>query len=138
MTFSEEIKHDDKLLAIIIRNDFTTQGIHFFTAPTSPQQLAQMSHPAGKTIKPHFHNPVLRTIESTLEVLFVKQGKVRVDFYADTKEQVTSRMLSVGDVILLYSGGHGFEVVEDLEMIEVKQGPYYGDSEKTQFEGVRR
>ena len=38
-----------------------------------------------------------------------------------------SRVLEGGDTILLAGGGHGFEVLEDLAMIEVKQGPYAGD-----------
>ena len=46
-----------------------------------------------------------------------------------------STILRTGDVILLASGGHGFEVLEELEMYEIKQGPYIGEDDKTRFEG---
>jgi hypothetical protein len=45
-------------------------------------------------------------------------------------------VVDCGDVILLAYGGHGFEMLEPTEMIEVKQGPYAGDNDKTRFEGI--
>lgn len=129
----KEIFHDNKLLAIIVCNDFKREGIYFFTPGDFSQQLAYMSYQAGKVIQPHVHNPVQRDVENTLEVLFVKRGKLRIDFYTDDRVFIQSQILEVGDVILLASGGHGFEVLEDIEMIEVKQGPYAGDADKTRF-----
>ena len=70
----------------------------------------------------------------TKEVLFIKSGKVRVDFYDDEQNYFTSRVLRKGDIVLLAFGGHGFEMLEPSEMIEVKQGPYAGDSDKERFE----
>jgi mannose-6-phosphate isomerase-like protein (cupin superfamily) len=93
-----------------------------------------MKHPQGKVIHPHVHNPVKREVHYTKEVLIIKKGKLRVDFYDDDQIYLESRVLEKGDVILLSEGGHGFEVLEDLEMFEVKQGPYAGDSDKTRFE----
>jgi hypothetical protein len=58
---------------------------------------------------------------------------LRVDFYDDQRRYLSSRILGAGDVILLVSGGHGFEVLEEVEMFEVKQGPYLGDQDKTPF-----
>jgi mannose-6-phosphate isomerase-like protein (cupin superfamily) len=95
-----------------------------------------MSHPTGKTIEPHVHNAVVRQVEYTQEVLLIRKGRVRVDFYDDFRTYLHSRVLSAGDVILLATGGHGFEVLEDLEMIEVKQGPYTGDADKTRFDAI--
>jgi mannose-6-phosphate isomerase-like protein (cupin superfamily) len=129
----EEIKHDNNLLAIIISSKFNQPGIHFFTPDSFSQQIAYMKHPTGKVIDPHVHNPVERQVFYTQEVLFIKKGRVRVDFYSETHEYLESRSLSAGDVILLVSGGHGFEVIEELEMIEVKQGPYVGEQDKTRF-----
>ena len=37
---------------------------------------------------------------------------------------------------MLVSGGHGFSVLEEVEMIEVKQGPYSGDADKKRFDGI--
>jgi hypothetical protein len=95
-----------------------------------------MHHPTGKVIQPHVHNPVIREVTYTQEVLFIKNGKLRVDFYNDQQEYLDSRILEAGDVILLVTGGHGFEVLEEIEMIEVKQGPYVGEQDKTRFVGI--
>jgi hypothetical protein len=129
----EHIKHGDQLLAIIIPADYAEPGIHFFTSNELSQQLGYMNHPAGKVIDPHVHNPVSREVLYTQEVLFIKRGKLRVDFYDDDQNYLESRILNAGDIILLATGGHGFEVLEDIEMVEVKQGPYCGDNDKTRF-----
>ena len=126
----------DNLLAIIISNKFTEPGIHFFTPDDFSQQLAYMRHAKGKTIIPHVHNPVARQIEYTQEVLFIKSGKIRVDFYDADQKYLESYILSQHDVILLIKGGHGFEVLEELEMFEIKQGPYVGENDKTRFTGI--
>ncbi len=132
----ETIKNGDQILAVIISRDFHEPGIHFFTPNDLSQQLAFMRHPAGKVIDPHVHNPVSRNVHYTQEVLLLKKGRLRVDFYDDSQAYLESRVLHGGDVILLATGGHGFEVLEEIEMIEVKQGPYAGDQDKTRFTGV--
>jgi mannose-6-phosphate isomerase-like protein (cupin superfamily) len=132
----EQLTHNHKLLAVIIRHDYNKSGIHFFTPDDFSQQLAYMNHPTGKVIPPHVHNPVQREVFYTLEVLFLKRGKLRVDFYDDGRNYLKSRIIEAGDTILLASGGHGFEVLEEIEMIEVKQGPYAGEADKTRFAGI--
>jgi mannose-6-phosphate isomerase-like protein (cupin superfamily) len=132
----ETLKVGDQLLAVIISHNFAQPGIHFFTPNDLSQQLAYMRHPAGKVIDPHIHNPVSRSVHYTQEVLFIKRGRLRVDFYDNDRRYLESRILQGGDVILLATGGHGFEVLEEIEMVEVKQGPYAGDQDKTRFEGV--
>ena len=123
-------------MGLIVSRDFNKPGIHFFTESDFSQQLAYMHHPAGKIIQPQIHNPVIREVHYTQEVLFIKSGRLRVDFYDDDKVYKESRILEAGDVILLANGGHGFEVLEELEMIEVKQGPYAGEQDKTRFKGI--
>lgn len=132
----EKIHHEGRLLALIIPADFHETGIHFFTPSDLSQQVAYMNHPAGRVIDAHVHNPVTREVAYTQEVLFIRRGKIRVDFYTDDREYLNSRMLGPGDTILLATGGHGFEVIEEIEMIEVKQGPYAGDGDKTRFDGI--
>jgi mannose-6-phosphate isomerase-like protein (cupin superfamily) len=132
----EQIINKEQIIAIIIYNKASEPGIHFLTPDDFSQQLAYMHHPAGKVIDPHVHNPVPRQVHYTQEVLFIKRGKLRVDFYNDQRDYLESRVLREGDVILLASGGHGFEVLEELEMIEVKQGPYAGEMDKTRIESV--
>jgi mannose-6-phosphate isomerase-like protein (cupin superfamily) len=100
------------------------------------QQLAFMRHPAGKEIIPHVHNPVERRVTLTQEALFIRKGRMRVDFYDEAKQYLRSYELRSGDVILLIKGGHGFAMLEETDFIEVKQGPYAGDHDKTRFEGV--
>jgi mannose-6-phosphate isomerase-like protein (cupin superfamily) len=132
----EKLLHDGILLAIIIRAKFSEPGITFFTPEEFSQQLAYMHHPAGKEIAPHVHNPAPREVLYTQEVLFIRKGRLRVDFYDNGRQYLESRILESGDAILLASAGHGFEVLEDLEMIEVKQGPYAGDQDKVRFAAV--
>ena len=132
----ETLKTGDQLLAVIMSHRFCEPGIHFFTPNDLSQQLAYMRHPSGKVIEPHVHNPVDRSVQFTQEVLFIKRGKLRVDFYDNSQKYLESRVLEAGDVILLATGGHGFEVLEEVEMVEVKQGPYAGDQDKTRFTGV--
>lgn len=132
----EEINNQGKLLAIIVRNEFDVPGVSFLTDGGLSQQLAYMQHPAGKQIQPHVHNPVHREVHYTQEVLLIKRGSLRVDFYTDEQSYLESRVLKTGDVILLATGGHGFEVLEEIEMFEVKQGPYAGENDKTRFAGI--
>ena len=127
------IMHQEQLIAIIIPYDFSKDGIEFFTPNEYSQQLAYMKRPAGYAITPHTHKLVLREVFNTLETLFIKKGKLRVDFYTDDRKFIKSHVLNSGDVILLVSGGHGFEMLEETEIIEVKQGPFLGDQDKVRF-----
>lgn len=132
----QRITHLDKELALIIRHTFHKEGIEFLTPSTYSQQIGYMNRPAGYVIAPHVHNPVPREVQFTKEVLFIKSGKLRVDFYGDDQTYLESTILNAGDVILLAFGGHGFEMLEASEIIEVKQGPYAGDADKTRFQPV--
>ncbi len=123
-------------LALILRSALSKQGVSFLTGHDSTQQLGILCWPQGHIIEAHVHNPVERTIYSTQEVLFVRSGRMRVDLYSEGQEYVVSRELSAGDMVFLSSGGHGFEMLEDSEIIEVKQGPYVGEREKTRFRPV--
>ena len=129
----QNISYKGQELAIIIKANYQKPGISFFTPDDYSQQLAYMEHPKGKLIEPHVHNSVKREVHFTKEVLIIRKGKLRVDFYTNEQEYIRSTILEAGDVILLSEGGHGFEVLDDLEMIEVKQGPYAGEDDKTKF-----
>lgn len=136
MRHVEEIKKKDRLLAIVIRNEHKCDGVDFITPNEYSQQVAYMHHSTGKVIDAHIHNLVHRNVVLTQEVLFIKKGKLRVDFYDDYEDYLKSTILEEGDVILLVSGGHGFTVLEEVEMVEVKQGPYAGESDKKRFSGI--
>ena len=131
------IAHGGRQLALIVSHDYDRPGVSFFTPNDLSQQLAFIRHPAGHVIESHVHNEVRREVQLTQETLFIRRGKLRVDFYNDEQLYLESRILEAGDAILLIQGGHGFEVLEEVEMFEVKQGPYTGDRDKTRFIGRR-
>lgn len=133
----EKVDFNGKNLAIIIRNNFNKEGIEFVTPNAYSQQLAYMHHKEGHVIAPHFHNRVSRTVEYTQEVLVVKSGKMKVIFYDENCNYISEQIIFSGDVILLASGGHGFEMLEETIMLEIKQGPYVGEADKTRFEPKR-
>src|SRR5665213_1376589 len=130
------VEHDGQMLAMSVRRHFSDPGITFFTDNELSQQMGFMRHPVGKVIEPHVHNHILRNVNYTQEALFIRKGKIRVDFYSDDQKYLFSHVVESGDVILLISGGHGFEILEEVEMIEIKQGPYAGDRDKTRFRGI--
>lgn len=132
----ERVISKGETLAVIVRRDYSEAGVHFFTPNEYSQQLGFMHHPAGKVIQPHVHTPVQREVTLTQEVLFIRKGRLRVDFYSRDQEYIESRTLEAGDVILLASAGHGFQVLEELEMFEIKQGPYAEHKDKIRFEGI--
>ena len=130
--------NEGKVLAIIVSNKFKKDGIEFFTPDEFSQQLAYMNRPKGHVVDPHVHNVVAREVTLTQEVLFIKSGKMRVDFYDDNRKYLESRVLESGDVILLAAGGHGFEMLESTVFMEVKQGPYAGENDKERFDQVAK
>lgn len=133
----QKIVHNNQLLSIIIRRNYEKDGIEFFTPDDFSQQLAYMKRPKDYVIPPHMHNAVVREVKFTQEVLYIKSGRVRVDFYDETN-YLESTVLEAGDVILLAYGGHGFQMIEESEIIEVKQGPFGGEMDKVRFQPVAK
>jgi hypothetical protein len=134
----QNICDDLGLLAVIIRADFQADGIVFATPNELPQQLGYMKRPAGYEIDPHVHVLKRYDVQYSSETLFIRKGKVRIDFYSEDRQYLSSEILMAGDVVLLSRGGHGFEMLEESEIIEVKQGPYESDNDKIRFEGVKK
>jgi hypothetical protein len=133
----QKIFHDNILLSIIIKANYKNEGIEFFTPDDFSQQLAYMNRPKNYVIQPHVHNIAPREVLYTKEVLVIRSGVVRVDFYDDDMKYLKSTILNTGDIILLAFGGHGFEMIEQSEIIEIKQGPYVGEFDKTRFDSVK-
>lgn len=126
----EQIDIGGRVAAIIVRSGYRPDGIQFVTPSDFSQQLGFMRRPAGYKIQPHVHLPIQRDTTLTQEVLYVRSGRVRVDFYSEDEILADSCEISTGDVILLSSAGHGFEMLEESELIEVKQGPYLDDKRR--------
>jgi len=128
------IEKNGELIALVVPADHAPEGIEFLTPNEFSQQLACMSRPAGHRIPAHVHHEVPREVRFTREVLFIRRGRARMDLYTQGREFVASVELAAGDVILLAAGGHGMTMLEDTEIVEVKQGPYAGTEDKERFE----
>ena len=126
----EKIIFNKKIYAIIIKNKFSKKGANFLTENSLSQQVAHMKYKKGHKIKSHFHKKWVRKIATSMEALFIKSGKLRVDFYTTKGKYFMSKILSEKDLILLIYGGHGFEVIKNVNMIEIKQGPFTKDTRK--------
>jgi len=120
-------------ICLIVRSRFSVSGIDFLTPDAFGQQVAYMNRPKGEIIQAHIHEPISRTLIGTQEVLYIRKGRIRVDFYESDRTYVSSVILEAGDLMLLNTGGHGFEVLEDIDMIEIKQGPFAEGRDKTRF-----
>ena len=129
----EEVYAGRALIALVVRLQHEPEQTEFLTTKDMSQQVGFICNPAGAMIAPHVHNPVRRTIVGTSEAIFVRRGRVRLDLYDEDRRLVTSRALDAGDLVFLVSGGHGFEILEDAVLLEVKQGPYLGENDKTRF-----
>ena len=130
----EQIFDEYRMIAIIVYAEYKAEDIEFFTPHNFSQQLASMRRPKGYKIRAHVHKPVPPSVKYTQETLFVKKGRVKINFFDERKRYLENRILETGDVILLVSGGHDLEMLEETEMIEVKQGPYAGEDDKECFE----
>jgi len=129
----EKITKGGKILAILLRKDFDEPGVHFFTPGEFSQQLGMLIHKKGKIVSRHKHKLIKREIFKTQEVLVLLNGKIRVDLFDDDANKVRTIVMKGGDSILLASGGHSVEVIEDSKIIEIKQGPYSGLEEKEYY-----
>ena len=129
----ERIEWNNRLIALILRRELEMEGVNFFTQEDNPIQLGILKHRQGARIKPHIHKNFSKTISEVQEVLHIAYGKIEAEFYDEKGEKNKSTILGEGDTILLLSGGHGFNILEDSKVIEVKQGPYRGVGDKELF-----
>ena len=133
----EKIQNQKKLYALIVRSRYRKKkGINFFTDKNATQQFGYMNHKKNHVILPHRHNKRQSKILLTTEVIIILKGMLRVDFYNDKEKYLFSKKLYANDLIMLSNGGHGFKVLKDTQMIEVKQGPYSLSMDKVKFEKV--
>jgi len=138
MTFDREdmIEHitwNGQPLCYIVRTGLNPEQTTFLTPPEFKQQVGYIVYPAGGEIARHVHRPLERHLVGTSEVLMVKKGRCLIDVYNDDHELVATRELHPGDVMLMVGGGHGFRMLEDTVLLEIKQGPYTGVEEKERF-----
>ena len=133
----EKIFYKKKLLALIVKGKYRNKkGITFFTPKESTQQFGYMRHKKEYIIKPHLHKKRLTKILYTTEIILILKGRLRVDFYNLKKKYLFSKIIKEKDIIMLVHGGHGFKVLKNVEMIEIKQGPYILSRDKIKFENI--
>lgn len=130
----ENITHNEKRLALIVRRNTKIEGKNFISQKEDYLQVGFMKLKKDEKIYPHIHKINKRIIKKSHEVLYIISGKMKVNFYKN-KIRIKSTIMNTGDLIVLISGGHGFEFLEETKLLEVKQGPYFGlDSDKERFE----
>jgi hypothetical protein len=133
MEYLENFVWEDKLLACIIRAEINPQKTIFVTHPDFKQQVGFIVYPNGGEIRRHVHRPIVRHLIGTSEVLIVRRGHCEIDIYDDNRHLVATRQLREGDIVILAGGGHGFRMLKDTVLLEIKQGPYSGLEEKELF-----
>jgi len=129
----EHIMWNGRPLCYIARAQLNPEQTTFLTPPEFNLQVGYIVYPEGHRIPRHVHRPLERHILGTSEVLLVKKGRCEVDIYNDERELVATRELREGDILIMVNGGHGFRMLEDTVLLEVKQGPYPGEEEKERF-----
>jgi hypothetical protein len=122
----EKIEHGGTLYAEIIRADARVERTTFFSAPESSFQFGLLAHEAGFREPPHFHRPMTRTISDLQQMFVVQRGVVAVTLYDDEGKLLREVVLRTGDAIVLVHGVHAVRVIEDMQCISVKQGPFLG------------
>jgi hypothetical protein len=121
------------VLAYLVRGGAPPSETTFLTPHDCTLQVGHVVYPAGGVIPRHVHLPIERHLVGSTEVLLLQQGRCEVDVYTDDRRMVVTREMHVGDILIAVSGGHGFRVLEDTVLLEIKQGPYPGGAEKARF-----
>ena len=127
---TESVASNGQVLAYIVRGTPEAENTEFHTPDEIELQAGFIVYSAGNAIAPHKHAQVSRNIDRHCEVIVVRKGCCEVDIFDEENDLVATHTLRMGDLAILVSGGHGFRMLEDTILLEVKQGPYYGPQEK--------
>lgn len=127
------IADNGAVLAYIARGGSLPLETTFLTPDDCNLQVGHVVYPSGGEIARHIHLPIERRLVGTTEVLLVQQGRCEVDVYSDERRVVATCELRAGDILIAVAGGHGFRVLEDTVLLEIKQGPYPRGAEKERF-----
>ena len=130
---TETITHEGQVICLLVRGAPVPKSTAFYTPNEFTLQVGHIAYGKGHTIQRHNHPRISKQLDRVSEVLVIEEGRVRIDLYSDDRQLVATRELGPGDVAVLVSGGHGFHMLEDTVMVEIKQGPYSGKPEKEQF-----
>jgi len=129
----EIISDSDGPVAYLINREWQPKKTEFLTPDDFGQQMGMIVYGKGESVQPHMHLPITRQVHGTTECVIVKKGSCFLDIYNKSKELLDSRLMVEGDIVLLLGGAHGFRMIEDTILFEVKQGPYAGEADKQRF-----
>jgi uncharacterized protein with PhoU and TrkA domain len=129
----EIITANGQTLCYVIRQNIRPEKTTFITPPEDKQQVGFIVYPKDSVIARHIHKPLERHIIGMAEVLVVRTGHCQIEIYDGNKNFVASRDLYQSDVVLMVGGGHGFRILEDTVLLEIKQGPFLGADDKELF-----
>ena len=123
----ERIERDGTLYAEVIWAGTTVGKSRFFSEQGSSLQFGLLAHEAGFVEPAHYHHPIKREISDLQQMLVVQRGVLAIEFYAPDGVKLHEVVLLVGDAINLVHGVHAVRVIEDMQCVSVKQGPFFGD-----------
>ena len=107
----------------------------FYSPAESSFQFGLLAHDAGFFEPAHYHRPFKREISDLQQMFVVQKGVVAVQLYDDVGVMFKEIVLKQGDAIVLIHGVHSLRVIEDMQCISVKQGPFLGtDYDKVNVE----
>jgi hypothetical protein len=121
----EYIAKNDKVFGILLKQNFSSEKKYNFITPNEYTiQLGSNFYKAGEKIRNHKHVPRDFKVDRLQEFIVINRGKCKIFMFDDDDQLICERIMEAGDSILLTAGGHGFEVLEDLNIVEIKQGPF--------------
>jgi len=130
----QQIDYQCRTIAYIISGNLPLPDKTTFITPDEcGQQVGYIVCKENQIINRHFHNAITREVVGTTEVLYILSGRCFVDFYDDTQNHIATHELKKGDLLIIVAGGHGFRMIENTVMLEIKQGPYCGLHERERF-----
>jgi len=124
--FLEVFEHKGVRYAEVIRAESKVEITNFFSPAESSFQFGLLAHEAGFVEPPHYHKEFDRVIRDLQQMFVVQRGVVDVDLYDDEGKMIETVRLKQGDAIVLIHGVHAIKVIEDMQCISVKQGPFLG------------
>jgi len=129
------IKHEDKIISIVYRENDWVKGLNFITPNDMFVQVGSWWYDKGKILDKHVHKDFDRSAMRTQECVYIKKGSMRVTLYSESLEELESYDLFEGDLAVFAYGGHGYEILEDeTQVIESKNGPFVDvETDKTKF-----
>ena len=123
----EIISVNEIIYARIYKNSQWPENLTFYTKDEDFIQVSTWNYDNGKHLKAHKHKIAERVSNRTQEVIFVKTGKLRAYFYGDDNKLICNKILESGDFVIIFAGGHSYDILEDTTQIfEIKNGPYLG------------